>query len=156
MGFMKATVLALALLKQLEGWREKPYKDGGNKLTVGYGHLMRPDEKYTKITKEKGEALFALDVQEAEDIVNNAVTVDLEQSEFDALVLFVYNIGGEKFLKSGTLRVLNSGDYAGALARMQLWNKITMEDGTLKVSRGLKNRRTTEAKVWHGNYPKVS
>ena len=34
----------IALLKQLEGFRAKPYADSGGKMTVGYGHLMVPGD----------------------------------------------------------------------------------------------------------------
>lgn len=151
---MKATVLALTLLKGLEGWSSKPYKDGAGKLTVGWGHMLKPGEQYESITKEQGQVLFDADVAEAEEIVNSAVRVPLTQGQFDALVIFVYNIGADKFLNSGSLRVLNEMKYEKAIGRMQMWNKITQEDGSLVVSNGLKRRRDIEAMVWRGEYPK--
>lgn len=152
--FVKASVLALSLLKQLEGWRDKPYADGGGKMTIGWGHLIGPNEHYERITKEEGEKLFQQDVLEAEEVVNNSVSVPLTQGQFDALVLFVFNIGGDKFVTSGALRALNAGRYDNAISRMQKWDKVMGDDGVYHPLNGLVKRRAIEAKIWQGLYPK--
>jgi lysozyme len=83
------------------------------------------------------------DAQEAVDAVNRLVTVPLNQSQFDALVDFVFNLGAGAFSTSTLLRLLNGGDYAGAAGQFGRWNK---DNG--KVVAGLTRRRAAEAKLF--------
>ncbi len=147
--FMKASAIAIGLLKQLEGFSHKPYADGAGYMTVGYGHLLDGEEPATDIDHETGEILLGRDVAEAEDTVNRLVKVELNQHQYDALVCFVFNIGEQQFAKSGLLRELNKGNYLDVPRRMMMWNKITV-DGKLEVSKGLTNRRKKEVKLWNG------
>ena len=53
---MKASILAVNLLKEVEGWRDKPYRDSGGKCTIGYGHLIKEGEYCPdRITVDQGE-----------------------------------------------------------------------------------------------------
>jgi hypothetical protein len=67
------------------------------------------------------------------------VDVELSQNEFDALVAFVFNVGEPQFANSTLLRVLNTGDKAGAAEHFAEWNH---QDG--KVLPGLTVRRAQE------------
>src|SRR5690606_33864855 len=56
----------LTLLKEFEGLRLEPYHDVGGKLTIGYGHLIKPGEFYTAISEQEAEALLREDLKVAE------------------------------------------------------------------------------------------
>ena len=80
---------------------------------------------------------------EYEGYVNNLVTVGLNQNQFDAMVSWVYNLGGGNLKASTLLKVLNSGDYAGVPEQMLRWNKAGG-----KVLEGLTRRRQAEADLF--------
>lgn len=69
------------------------------------------------ITQDQADDFLVEDIQTAVNAVSRLVKVSLSQSEFDALVDFVFNAGQGNFANSTKLRLLNSGDYDGAAAQ---------------------------------------
>lgn len=147
--FMKASIVAITLLQEAEGFRAKPYKDGPGKWTIGYGHLIKPGESFTSITKQQAYDLLLKDIAEHEDEIENIIKVPLTQNQYDALVVFVFNIGEDRFAKSTLVRKLNAGDYDAVPSELRRWNKHRDEKtGEMIVSPGLKNRREKEVLLW--------
>jgi len=129
----------IELIKEFEGLVRKPYLDVGGKLTIGYGHLIRPGEFYEDITEEEAEELLRQDIKVAEAVVKRNVTVKLNQQQFSALVSLVYNIGSGHFEDSTMLRKLNRGNFSGAGQEFLRWDHV----GRQKVN-GLTRRRIAE------------
>ena len=77
------------------------------------------------------------------DAVNDLVKVKLSQNQFDALVIFVFNIGRPQFMRSNLLKRLNEGDFKSVPSELRRWNKSSG-----KVLPGLINRRETEVKLF--------
>lgn len=141
-------------LKKLEEFRGSAYKDSGGKLTIGYGHLIKQTEKFTKLTEVEAVALLRSDIKSFEDTVNTAVHVPLLAYQFDALVIFAFNIGGAAFSGSTLVKLLNAGRYNEAAAQFARWNKIlNATTGVLEPCRGLTNRRKCELSIYQGVYP---
>ena len=88
---------ALTLITQFEGLRLEAYEDAGGKLTIGYGHLMRPSEAYTHLTPPQARALLRQDLDIAGAVVKSSVKVSLSPAQYGALVSLVYNIGAGAF-----------------------------------------------------------
>ena len=86
---------------------------------------------------------MAHDLKKFESTVNSAVTVPINQNQFDALVSLAYNIGTGAFKESTLLKKLNLGDYKAAAAQFAVWNR-----GGGKVMQGLVNRRAVERKLF--------
>lgn len=153
---MRLSNEGLAALKFLEGFREEAYLDSAGVPTIGYGTTKvdgGPVKMGSTISKEKAEECLSKDITWAEDVVNQKVTVETAQNEFDALVIETYNIGDTAFKESTFLKRHNAGDKAGCAEAMQWWNKITV-NGKKVVSEGLKNRRRYEANIYlDGEYP---
>lgn len=144
---MKASSVALDLIKLSEGLRLEAYPDTGRVPTIGWGHT-KGVEIGDKITKERAEELLNEDVAEAERGVNRQVYVELTQGQFDALVDFVFNLGEHQFKKSTLLRMLNKKDYLGASNQFRRW----VYDDQVKLP-GLVVRRDREKKVFlNGNF----
>lgn len=114
----------IKLLKQLEGLSLHAYPDPATKndpikkgepWTIGYGHTggVKPNQV---ITAAEANVLLSADLVKVENAVNKLVMAPLNQNQFDALVIFCYNVGiGNKgFGGSTMLRMLNSRDYRGA------------------------------------------
>lgn len=110
----------LSLIKDHEGLRLVAYKDPVGVLTIGYGHTSSVTPGMF-ITVEQAHTLLLEDVQEAERCVNRNVKVPLYQSQFDALVSFVFNLGCGRFRSSTLLARLNQGNYLAAADQFPRW-----------------------------------
>lgn len=130
-------------IKTAEGLRLTAYLDGGGVWTIGYGHTGADVRGGLTIPLSEAERLLTRDLRVAEGHVNDAVKVKLTQNQFDALVSFVYNVGGGAFRSSTLLKLLNAGDYEGAANQLPRWNK---DNG--KVVKGLTNRRHEERELF--------
>ena len=140
----KNTVLSLGkygleLIKSFEGCVLKVYLDAIGLPTIGYGHLIKPGESFTKITQKGAEDLLKSDAQIFVDGVNKLLEVNVTQNQFDALVSIAFNIGLGNLKSSTLLRLINAGDYKGAADQFPRWNKAGG-----KVLNGLTKRRDAE------------
>jgi lysozyme len=144
--------LGLAFIAQHEGFRSKPYLCPAGVPTVGYGHaypgrslseVRRLLAPHLPLSREEALGFLRTDAASAENVVNTLVTVPLAQRQFDALVSFVFNVGGTAFKRSTLLRRLNQGDYASVPAQLRRWTR-----GGGKVLPGLVKRRDAEARLW--------
>lgn len=99
---MKASEKSYSLIRQFEGLRLTAYRCPAGVWSVGYGHTSDVVPSMD-ITKEQAEAFLRQDIVSAENIVN-AECLNLRQCQFDALVSFVFNVGGWNFRKSTLLK----------------------------------------------------
>jgi lysozyme len=93
------------LIEQFEGREARAYLDSAGLWTIGVGHLIKADEQHLKnatLSNAEIDALFRQDISWAEDAVRRLFPRIRHQSQFDALVSFVFNLG-EGATKSGTL-----------------------------------------------------
>lgn len=111
--------------------------------TLGWGHTRGVCEGDT-CTVEQAQAWFIEDMTWAQAAVLGAVTVPLNQNQFDALVSFTENEGATAFEESTLLRLLNAGDYAGAAAQFSRW---IYQRG--QILPGLVTRRNQEAALFN-------
>ncbi len=89
--------------------------------------------------------MLEVEMEEYEGYINNSVTAPINQDQFDALVSWVYNLGGGNLNASTMLKVLNAGQYEEVPAQMMRWNKAGG-----KVLEGLTRRRQAEANLFMG------
>ncbi len=113
--------------------------------TIGYGHLVKNGEDFSAgLTEQQATELYRQDIKAAENIIKNYVNVSLEQNQYDALVIFAYNIGWGQFKNSTVLKYINNPLYCSNVYKTledawKAWNK----SGD-KISNGLINRRNFE------------
>ena len=131
----------IALIKQYEGLRLTTYKDAVGIPTIGYGHVENPIPPggTRTITAEDAEQILREDLQRFEHDVNNMLTVEVTQNQFDALVSFAFNLGPANLKSSTLLRKVNSGDFNGAAEEFPKWNHAGGQ-----VLAGLTARRNAE------------
>lgn len=156
---MKMGSSGLAALKVAEEYRETLYNDGKTKkeghCTIGYGHLVHrgicdskkyPSEELFKdgVKKKKALSILKKDFSNAEKAVNTYVLVTLSQNQFDALVIFTFNVGSTALKNSTLLKELNKGNYNKVPSELKRWNKQNK-----KVVQGLINRRNKEIQIWN-------
>ena len=132
----------LDLIKHFEGCELTSYICPSGIYTIGYGHTgdVLPGQV---ITQQEADNLLRKDVQKFETGVNNYTNVVLNQSQFDALVSFSYNVGLGAYRDSTLLRLLNGGDYEGAAGQFSRW--VNGSNGPLP---GLVRRRDAEEQLY--------
>ena len=143
----RITLRTLELIKEFEGWRSMPYNDVAGYCTIGYGHLIalkRCEEidlgRFANgLSEDEGQKLLLRDTVRARFAVEKLVNVPLSNSQFGALVSFVYNIGQGAFEKSTLRRKVNLGSFDLANGQFLRW---VYSGG--KVWKGLQNRRACE------------
>jgi len=146
-------------LKKSEAVRLKMYRDVVGLPTIGVGHLLTKSELSSGkilidnvavrwgdgLTAPQVEQLLRHDLRTTEEAVDKLVGVALTQHQYDALVSFVFNVGGHAFAHSTLLRKLNMGDYQGVPAQLRRWIYAGGEPQL-----GLIHRRAAEVQLWLG------
>ena len=132
----------LELIKKHEALRLNAYRDPVGIWTIGYGHTATAKEGQT-IDEREADKLLKADVGFAEDAVTRHVKAPLNQTQFDSLVSFVFNIGESQFSRSTLVRVLNERDYYAVPQELARWNR---DNG--KRVKGLVRRRLAEGTNW--------
>lgn len=151
---MKISETGILLIKDFEKLRLKPYLDSIGKPTIGWGNTRYKNGRAVKITdrpisEAEAESLFRFWINQTEDDVNDLLTTELKQNQFDVLVSFAYNIGSdidadniaEGLGDSKMLKLINENPNDPlVIVEMLKWRKAGG-----KVSNGLIRRRTVEA-----------
>lgn len=133
-------------MKLFEGFKSKRYICPGGVPTIGYGATNPKVVARGYISKQEATRILLKELDEAQEIVERVVTVELSENEKMALTSFTFNLGATRLKKlvSGPSR-LNSGNKSSIERILPLYNKA---DG--KVLAGLQKRRAWELKMWRG------
>ena len=140
---MKLGERGTEILKYFEGCKLTAYQDSVGVWTIGYGHTKGVYDGMT-ITQDQAEQMLLSELKEYEGYIENMVTVPLTQNQFDALVVWIYNLGPTNFKNSTLLKELNAGNYNAAGQEITRWNKAGG-----KVLAGLVKRREAEAELFN-------
>ena len=139
---MKISNKGIELIKRHEGLVLKAYRCPADKWTIGYGHTLNV-KSTDVINKEQAEYFLRQDVKSAESDVNRE-KLNLTQNQFDALVSFVFNLGGGNFKKWTLLRKVKANPNDPTIrAEFERW---IYAGG--KVLNGLVKRRKEEADLY--------
>lgn len=142
----------IALIKRFEGCASlrpdgmvEAYPDpasGGAPWTIGWGATGPGIGPGTVWTKDQCNHRLEQDIARHAEQVSQAIgAAPTAQAQFDALVSFHYNTGA---IRSATLTARHiAGDFAGAAAEFQRWNRAGG-----RVLKGLTRRRLAEARLY--------
>ena len=90
-------------IKSNEGFSSKPYKDQLGYLTIGYGHLILPNENILlkkKTNKKELEEIFEKDFKKALSNFNNTFKpFTLNEKESELLIEMIFQLGIKGCLK---------------------------------------------------------
>ena len=136
----EAAALAVSLLKDVEGFRSKPYHCTAGVLTIGYGRTQGVTP--SSFTDEDTESDFL--EKKTYSILYWLISlhkgVPLKSTQLAALVSFVYNVGQEAYRTSTLMKLINQGNFKGASNEFGKW--IYVSKGKKKIiDQGLKGRR---------------
>lgn len=144
---MKTSPAGIALIKQFEGLRAKPYLCSAQVATIGYGSTFYADGSKVRLTDpaistDQAEELLALTLGQYEECVNE-LSDNLTQNQFDALVCFAYNLGCGALRGSTLAKLVRGNQMQTAAHAFDAWNKAGG-----KVLPGLVRRRAAERKLF--------
>ena len=139
----------LALIKQFEGLKLKPYLCSANVPTIGYGSTYYEDGTKVKltdpqITEQRASGLLLNVLKHYEKSVDTFTRDDINQNQFDALVSFSYNVGTNALKNSTLLKLVNANPEDQFIREQFLrWNKAGG-----RALKGLTKRRSAEADLY--------
>lgn len=140
------SIKGIELIKSFEGFEKNIYKDIVGYETIGYGHLIKKNEKnkfLNGINKKQGHKLLIDDIKKFEMYVKKYVNVTLNINQFSALVSFCYNLGPGALKCSTLLKKINRGEFKSAANEFERW----IYAGGVKIN-GLLRRRRAEKKLF--------
>jgi lysozyme len=144
---MKLTEDGLALIRRFEGFRETAYRCPAGVWTIGYGHTEQAGPPKVvvgmKISEVEARRILAADADGVAAEVRAALTRELNDAQFSALVSFAFNVGAGAFRGSSVLAAANAGRFAEVPGRLKLWVKAGG-----RVLPGLEKRRAAEAALF--------
>jgi len=144
---LRASQPVIEHIKGYEKLRLFAYDDGFGTLTIGWGHTGGVRQGQI-ITEAEARRLLQLDIQTAEGVLRLCHKFRLYQFEYDALVSFIFNIGGGNFLKSTMREALDMQRHDLAADEFGRW---IYSKG--KKARGLIPRRAVEERIFReGTY----
>jgi lysozyme len=151
-GVIAVPQAAIDLAKRFEGFhrvpkfdlerRAHPYICPAGYMTIGYGHLCKPD--HLPITQKEAERYLADDLQTALSATLRycPVLVTEPDGRLAAIVDFTFNLGAGRLQTSTLRRRVNQRDWVAAGQELHRWVY-----GGGRVLPGLVARRAAEALV---------
>ena len=146
---METSSKGIALIKEFESFRKTPYLCAAGVPTIGWGTTRYPDKKAVTladkdITEAVGDMYLHHDLTTFENVVNKALTIPIQQCQFDACISLCYNIGQGNFASSTLVKMLNAGTAPDLIAPQFLrWDKAKG-----KSLAGLTRRRKAEMNLF--------
>jgi lysozyme len=145
---MKVNKLGIDMMHHFEGCRLQAYQCSAKVWTIGWGNTYYQDKRPAKqgdvITQAQANELFEMVMNEFAIVVRKALTKEINENQFSALVCFAYNVGIGNLKKSTLLRKVNINPNDESIAdEFAKWNKAGG-----KVLNGLTRRRLAEADLY--------
>ena len=138
----------LDLIKRFEGFSPTIYICPAGYPTIGYGHVVREEERERfedGVDEQEAEDLLQRDVRWAERGVLRLIHVPLTDGQFDALVSFTFNLGTGALQRSTLRRKVNREEHTQVPREFMRW---VWSGG--KRMQGLVYRRKKESSLYAG------
>jgi lysozyme len=112
----------IELVKKFEGFSSMPYICPAGYTTIGYGHVITENDKFTyPISKELAEELLLQDLAKTEFLIKPMIKVDIHYYMLDALISFSFNVGVYAFRSSTLRKMLNNKELYECAEQFLRW-----------------------------------
>lgn len=128
----------------------------GDKWTNGFGSTTndagQPLKPGEAVTPPQALARKLRDVRKSEGALQECVTAELTQGEYDSLVRLAYNVGPAAVCGSRMVKLHNADKHAEACAEFDRWTYYQGKDCKIPANRcgGLVKRRAEERAMCEG------
>lgn len=140
----RVSIVAITMLMALEGFSALPYKDIAGVWTNGYGNTEAVGPRTPAVTQEQAKQALVRHTDVFARGLDRCLLVTPTQNQYDALMLWTYNVGVTAACGSTLMRQLNAAAPPSVwCAQLYRWNKVRI-NGRLVPSKGLTNRRQAE------------
>lgn len=146
---MKLNDKGYNLIKQYEGYSDRPYLCPAKVPTIGYGNTYYPNGVKVKLTDKQINREYANELLEfvadkfALDVLKLVKSI-ITQNQLNSLTSFAYNLGVTNFKNSTLLKKVNANPNDPTIKEEFLkWNKANG-----KILQGLINRRRAESNLY--------
>lgn len=140
---LAASPRCIELIKTFEGFSAVPYLCPAKVWTIGYGTTNGITSQTPPVSEQEATELLRRDLVKFERSVRKLITFEINQNQFDALVSFIYNLGGGALQRSTLRSKLNRGDIYSASDEFLKW---TRAGG--RILKGLVKRRLAERELF--------
>jgi lysozyme len=146
---MKLNARGYDLIKQYEGYSDRPYLCPAGIPTIGFGNTYYPNGSKVKltdkqITREYANEMLQFVADNFAKEVSKSIKSIISQNQLNALTSFAYNLGMTNFKNSTLLKKVNANPNDPTIKEEFLkWNK---SNG--KILQGLINRRRAESNLY--------
>jgi lysozyme len=146
---MKLNARGYDLIKQYEGYSDRPYLCPAGIPTIGFGNTYYPNGTKVKltdkqITREYANEMLQFVADNFAKEVSKSIKSIISQNQLNALTSFAYNLGMTNFRNSTLLKKVNANPNDPTIKEEFLkWNK---SNG--KILQGLINRRRAESNLY--------
>jgi len=121
---MRLSSKGAKLIEGFEGFRSCPYRDAVGVWTIGYGSTKGVGPHTKCVSQKQAEERLIREVTATYGAAVDRLGVPLNQSQYDALCSFVYNVGpGGIASNTGVGRALRARDYKRAADELLKWDK---------------------------------
>ena len=149
---LRTTEKCVSLIKELEGFQEKPYWDY-QQYSIGYGSACKEGEYPNGISREEADRLLRKYLQGFEkdlDAFLEKNNLRLSDNQYDALICFSYNLGSSWMKNTKLANLLIRGDYTENefASAYGVWCHVGTD---AQIHKGLITRRIRELQMFFDN-----
>ncbi|MGZ8432753.1 MAG: lysozyme [Candidatus Binatia bacterium] len=133
-----------AHVRRWEGYMPYRYADAVGIMTIGFGHVILPGEKFSEpLMGEEANDLLRKDMAKFQKWLASDARAPLWQHQYDALCALSFNVG--RLRNTKTLETVNKERHDEVPEWIKKWNKAGG-----RILKGLVNRRESEAEMYGG------
>ncbi|MHA6196226.1 lysozyme [Pseudomonas wadenswilerensis] len=131
---MRLSPSSLDLIKRRTGLSLKAHQDPAGTWFIGYQHYGDVHEGM-EITEEEAQAKLEQEIGRIEPLLAGLVQAQVNQGQWDALVMLVFDFGFARFRSSMLLRHVNNADFERAAGEFPKWNQVNGRPSMTMVRR---------------------
>lgn len=120
---MRLSSTGLELIKRRTGLTLKACQDTPGIWFIGYGHYGDVHEGMV-ITQEEADAKLAFEIGRYERLLAEVLQVPVNQGQWDALVLLIFDYGIARVRISVLMRFVNAGEFDKAAGEFAKWIQV--------------------------------